>query len=185
MGSSVVFDSLVNSSIETIDGNVKSLKLNAHSKWSNGSFTQSAEVQRHWEIAYFSDCFHWNSELHGHSTRGKSIRVPINPSSNIGRCMFSYRAVLLWNSLPNDIQDSPTFYVFKLKLKKYLLRSTDTWKYLSTLLLYCLFTNFFLPHHLIHHNTITTTFLSYINTHCKQLSNYLILLQYFNLLNYY
>ena len=78
------------------------------------------------EIAYFSDCFHWNSELHGHSTRGKSIRVPINPSSNIGRCMFSYRAVLLWNSLPNDIQDSPTFYVFKLKLKKYLLRSTDT-----------------------------------------------------------
>jgi len=61
--------------------------------------------------------------------------------------MFSYRAVLLWNSLPNDIQDSPTFYVFKLKLKNIFYEV----QILESIFLhyFCIvfFTNFFLPQH--------------------------------------
>ena len=51
---------------------------------------------------------------HGHTTRGASGNyVPCRSSSTSGTVSFSNRAPLIWNSLPNELQEAGSVFCFK------------------------------------------------------------------------
>ena len=69
---------------------------------------------------------------HSHRTRGSgnSLR-PFRPSSRPGTFSFSDRAPLLWNNLPQSIQQAPSTPSFKSNYLKYLLCSPNSAQHLE------------------------------------------------------
>jgi len=51
-----------------------------------------------------------------------SLHVPAHRLSTIGRRSFSVAAPTTWNSLPADVQSSPSLPLFRQRLKTYLFK---------------------------------------------------------------
>ena len=58
------------------------------------------------------------------SSSTHSLLVPSFRQSTIGRCSFPVAASVLWNSLPLDIQSSPSLTVIRQRLKTFLFRKS-------------------------------------------------------------
>ena len=77
-------------------------------------------------VEYFKNYFVLRSHTHSYPT---SLSVSGNlahnyiPNTNFGYATFHYRAISLWNKLPNEIRDCSTLSMFKIKLKKYMLNT--------------------------------------------------------------
>jgi len=56
------------------------------------------------------------------SGTGSMLKVPRTRLKTYGDRAFAYRAPMLWNVLPSDIQNAPSLDSFKAKLKSYLFR---------------------------------------------------------------
>jgi len=59
-----------------------------------------------------------------HSSSSQQLLVPPFQLTTVGRRSFPVAASLLWNSLPSDIQSSPSLPVFRLSSKTFLFRQS-------------------------------------------------------------
>ena len=68
------------------------------------------------------------ADLPGHrrlrSSPSQLLQVPPFRRSTVGRCSFPVAASVLWNSLPLDIQSSPSLPIFRQQLKTFLFRKS-------------------------------------------------------------
>ena len=67
---------------------------------------------------YLSSQFNFTHNTHSHGTRGQTFNSLVTPSWKTvsGKRTFHYRAVKLWNDLPNDIRgnvNSMSLHSFK------------------------------------------------------------------------
>jgi len=58
------------------------------------------------------------------SSTSMSLHVPAHRLSTIGRRSFSVAAPTNWNSLPADVQSSPSLPLFRQRLKTYLFKKS-------------------------------------------------------------
>ena len=72
---------------------------------------------------YLSQQFVRRGSISGRCTRNsQSLNIPLYKSAT-GQRTFYYRAVSLWNALPENIKSSASIQTFKRKLRKYLLET--------------------------------------------------------------
>jgi hypothetical protein len=71
----------------------------------------------------FHDYFSVNTNVHYHNTRQKNNLHFISVQSTIGLKCTAYKAIKLWNPLPDDIKNITTLSIFKSKVKTYLLNN--------------------------------------------------------------
>ena len=70
---------------------------------------------------YLCEKFEFRSELHNINTRYRNdLNIPLYTSAS-GQRTFHFRAVTLWNNLPNNIKDIDTLSSFKREYKRILL----------------------------------------------------------------
>ena len=72
----------------------------------------------------FQDMFHFIFNIHSYSTRqSNSLHIPRYRTT---RCKFSIRfhGPIVWNKIPTNLQQIKSLYLFKKKLKRYLIEST-------------------------------------------------------------
>ena len=68
---------------------------------------------------YLTCLFKKRSSIHQHNTRNsKNLDIPKCRTAK-AQNSFSYRGVSIWNSLPWEILNSPSVFIFKIKLKSY------------------------------------------------------------------
>ena len=60
---------------------------------------------------------------HDHSTRNRHNLVPVFPRIEAIRLNFEHQFVMLWNTIPLDVQNSDSINIFKKKLKNFFLTS--------------------------------------------------------------
>ena len=71
---------------------------------------------------YLSDTFSLTSEIHNRNTRSaNSIYLNKNATSKLHRKSYSFYMAKIYNTLPEDLQNSISINVFKFSLKKYIL----------------------------------------------------------------
>ena len=71
---------------------------------------------------YPSEIFELRSELHNVNTRCKNdLNIPLYNTSASCQRTFYFRAVTLWNNLPNNIKDINVLSSFKTEYKRILL----------------------------------------------------------------
>ncbi|CAB4042409.1 Hypothetical predicted protein, partial [Paramuricea clavata] len=71
--------------------------------------------------SYLCDKFQMRSKIHSVNTRNKDkLDIPLYNSAS-GQRTFHYRAVSIWNELPNHIKDIDTLNRFKIEYKRHLL----------------------------------------------------------------
>ena len=69
----------------------------------------------------FIDMFIKNYSIHNHFTRqASSYHLPLNRTS-FAQKTFVFTGSKLWNSFSNDIKESNSIYIFKRRLKTFLL----------------------------------------------------------------
>ncbi len=72
---------------------------------------------------YLNEKFELRSELHNVNTRYKNdLNIPLYTSAS-GQQTFYFRAVTLWNNLPNNIKDINVLSSFKTEYKRILLEN--------------------------------------------------------------
>ena len=69
--------------------------------------------------SYLSDSFIIRSDTHGRNTRNKNLLQIPKCCSFAGQRSFLYRAVTVWNNLPESIGCIDSFSSFKLVLKNF------------------------------------------------------------------
>ena len=61
------------------------------------------------------------SRQHAYSTRNRRDLLPSFNRTNVSQRSLFYTGPNLWNSIPENIKDSNSLAIFKVKLKKYLI----------------------------------------------------------------
>ena len=64
------------------------------------------------------------SQHHLHSSASGRLEVPAYKLNTVGRRSFAVSSPLLWNTLPLDVQTSPSLPVFRARLKTFLFRKS-------------------------------------------------------------
>ena len=72
-------------------------------------------------VNYFAN----NNHYHTYNTRNASNLSTPFYKLNICHNFLHYRAVHIWNALPDCIKDCPTIFSFKRKLKSHMLKSMN------------------------------------------------------------
>jgi hypothetical protein len=74
-------------------------------------------------VPYFSDYFSKINNVHEHSTRTCNNNYrSIKPRTEYAKNSFNFKAISLWNALPQELQNISQYPLFQSKLKEYLLK---------------------------------------------------------------
>ena len=82
----------------------------------------------------FTQIFQTGNQIHQYSTRYSDFYRPHTCRTNIKKFSILFQGPRIWNSLPNNIKNTPTFNIFKRLIKPFLRVRQP--KYLDTLYLY-------------------------------------------------
>ena len=61
------------------------------------------------------------SAAHSHNTRGSGFNFQLSRDLALSTNSFAFTSIKQWNDLPNSIKSIDSFYVFKRKLKEFLI----------------------------------------------------------------
>ena len=75
-------------------------------------------------VSFFDNYYKISSSFHNHATRSSGLLYcTYNPKLEVGRSTFLARSTFFWNSLPENIRNSSSYYIFKRDLKSFLLNT--------------------------------------------------------------
>ena len=73
-------------------------------------------------VEYFNDYFIFNNAVHSYpTTSSNKFNVNFHINGNFGFSTFHFKAIMIWNGLPNNIKEIKSYVTFKNTLKQYLL----------------------------------------------------------------
>ena len=111
-------------------GNINQLDYNSHAQ-QYFEFMEIFKINDHYLLCILSQVFKYhknvgialNSDFHSHITRNRNqMSVPRYNKTKSQSC-WMYQGIANWNSLPSSIKEAPSIFVFKKRLKNYLLSS--------------------------------------------------------------
>ena len=68
----------------------------------------------------FNQIFQTGNQIHQYSTRYSDFYRPHTCRTNIKKFSILFQGPRIWNSLPNDIKNAPSFSIFKRVIKPFL-----------------------------------------------------------------
>ena len=74
----------------------------------------------------FTQIFQTGNQIHQYSTRYSDFYRPHTRRTNIKKFSILFQGPRIWNSLPNNIKNAPTFNIFKRVIKPFLRVRQDT-----------------------------------------------------------
>ena len=74
----------------------------------------------------FTQIFQTGNQIHQYSTRYSDFYRPHTCRTNIKKFSILFQGPRIWNSLPNNIKNAPTFNIFKRVIKPFLRVRQDT-----------------------------------------------------------
>ena len=74
----------------------------------------------------FTQIFQTGNQIHQYSTRYSHFYRPHTCRTNIKKFSILFQSPRIWNSLPNNIKNAPTFNIFKRVIKPFLRVTQDT-----------------------------------------------------------
>ena len=74
----------------------------------------------------FTQIFQTGNQIHQYSTRYSDFYRPHTCRTNIKKFSILFQGPRIWNSLPNNIKNAPTFNIFKHVIKPFLRVRQDT-----------------------------------------------------------
>ena len=75
---------------------------------------------------YFTQNFQTGNQIHQYSTRYSDFYRPHTCRTNIKKFSILFQGPRIWNSLPNNIKNAPTFNIFKRVIEPFLRVRQDT-----------------------------------------------------------
>jgi len=82
------------------------------------------KLQKGVPVSCFKDYFVLRSIRHKYPTSSAAngyFDCNFNPKTSYGYASFYYKSITVWNDMPMEVRDCATLYMFKKKLKEYLL----------------------------------------------------------------
>ena len=115
----IISNSEFNAHTYPIFVNLKILRFDQINRYASALFI--FKILNNFMLLILQNFFQFTSDIHRYSTRQSSNLYV--PRSRTNLCNFSikYHGALVWNSIPQNIRCSPSLYVFKSKLKTYLI----------------------------------------------------------------
>ena len=74
----------------------------------------------------FNQIFQTGNQIHQYSTRYSTFYRPHNCRTNIKKFSILFQGPTIWNSLPSNIKNAPTFIIFKRVIKPFLRARQDS-----------------------------------------------------------
>ncbi len=74
-------------------------------------------------VEFFSNYLIRSNAVHQYNTRRNEMyAVTYKPKLEVGKCVFQYQAVKLWNNLPEQIRIIKSYHMFKKDLCKFMIK---------------------------------------------------------------